>query len=128
MTSHGHAVNCVEIVDYTGPPPSIDACFDTKAVALDIQTYTLKPEHEIQTRRMIKQADGVKSNARIIPLPSILLKDEWNSLIFEDALPSRLLRYLVCSTGARMAVSRYRFLISILDPHGSNNEAVRSEH
>lgn len=108
MTSHGHAVNCVEIVDYTGPQTSIDACFDTNAVTLDIQTYTLKPEHETQTRRIIKQSDGVKSHARIIPLPSVLLKDEWNSLIFEDALPSRLLRYLVCFPCMRLAYSCQR--------------------
>ncbi|KAF2764477.1 P-loop containing nucleoside triphosphate hydrolase protein [Teratosphaeria nubilosa] len=91
--SLGQFIDRVEVADYTGPPDDF-GYYRLDKTALDVQTYTLKPEHEPDPRRRIAQEFEESSQARIMPLPSIALKDEWDSLVFDDALPARLLRYL----------------------------------
>ena len=82
------------MADFTGTP-SCTGFYNIREVELDVQTYTLRPEKESEDRRSIAQLDGELPQARILALPNIALKDEWSSLVFDDALPARLLRYLV---------------------------------
>ncbi|KAK4541584.1 hypothetical protein LTR36_007881 [Oleoguttula mirabilis] len=90
----------IEVVDYTGPPTVDGDCYHVRGIALDVQTYTLKAENERDPRRSISQADDSElAQARVLQLPSIALKDEWNSLVFDDALPARLLRYMTRMVG-----------------------------
>ena len=96
---HDQLLDAVEIVDYTGPG-DVTSYFNLSDVKLDVQTYTLNNGAETEQRRSIRQAeDGDTSQARVFALPNAALHDEWNSLVFDDALPSRLLRYLVRMAG-----------------------------
>jgi pachytene checkpoint protein 2 len=94
-------VEDVEVADYTGPPQEHDF-FTVNKVALDIHPYTLKKEHELDPRRRIVQQDGDEQlPARVLALPNDAVKDDWQSLVFDDALPARLLRYLVRNSRPR---------------------------
>ncbi|KAI7546126.1 hypothetical protein KC331_g5809 [Hortaea werneckii] len=96
-----HVVDLVEIADYTGPPTSFGHDYhDIKSIDLDIQTYALKVEQESRSRRAFDvTVDDDGQKARILSLPNVALKDAWNSLVFDDRLPSLLLRYLVRMLG-----------------------------
>lgn len=92
-------VDCVEIADYTGPPAKLGHnYYDLQSVSLDIQTYVLKQETPHNPRRTIDQTSTSSSEpqqTRILPLPNTAIKHDWNTLVYDDALPARLLRYLV---------------------------------
>ena len=60
----------------------------------------LKAEGDTDQRRTINQAEGAAMpQARILALPNVALNEAWNSLVFDDALPAHLLRYLVRMVG-----------------------------
>ncbi|KAI7105092.1 hypothetical protein KC352_g37181, partial [Hortaea werneckii] len=94
-------IDLIEVADYTGPPTSFEQdYYDMKSIDLDIQTYILKAEQEYRPRRAIDDtSDSEGQKARILPLPNIILKDAWNSLVFDERLPALLLRYLVRMLG-----------------------------
>lgn len=97
LRDHGELVNGIEITDYTGPEVR-NGTYDLANVQLDVQAYVLHPEHAASPqRRSIKQtaAKDDAPSSRILNLPNAALHDAWNSLVFDDALPARLLRYLV---------------------------------
>ena len=90
------SIGRVEISAYTGPENAV-GFYNVKDVELDVQAYILKG---VDTKRSLKQTSGDDSNhARTLELPNVVLHDEWNSLVFDDGLPARLLRYLVRMTG-----------------------------
>jgi Cdc6-like AAA superfamily ATPase len=92
---HEDNVSSIEIADYTGPVNS-SGFHSLAEVQLDVQSYVLKPVREPDPRRQIKQPnEDEMPQMRILALPSATLNDAWSSLVFEDALPARLLRYLV---------------------------------
>jgi hypothetical protein len=97
----GHLPNIRSIViaDYTGPPEAT-GYYPIAGTALDVQTYVLRPEDDKGDRRSIKRdGDNEGTQARVIGLPNVVLNDDWDSLVFDDGLPSRLLRYLVRMVG-----------------------------
>lgn len=86
----------VEVADFTGVPNAANI-YGIDAVELDIQTYTLKSGSDTPERRTIAQSsDDDLPQARILALPNVQLKEEWNSLVYDDRLPWRILRILVC--------------------------------
>lgn len=88
-------VKHAEVVDYTGPP-NTTGHYDLQTVQLDVQTYILKTESGSEQRRSIHQGDeNEMPQARVLALPHAALNEAWNSLVFDDGLPSRLLRYLI---------------------------------
>lgn len=93
--AHAHLIARIDVADYTGPPREGD-CYVLNEVSLDVVIYTLRAFEEARPRRRISQsaAEDEVSQARILALPHVALKDEWNSLIYGDRLPSQLLRYL----------------------------------
>ncbi|KAK3702358.1 hypothetical protein LTR37_014932 [Vermiconidia calcicola] len=96
---HHEQVGNVELVDYTGPG-NITGFYSMQEVQLDVQAYLLKTEADTEQRRSINQSDEEEMpQARILPLPNVLLNEAWNSLVFDDALPARLLRYIVRMVG-----------------------------
>lgn len=98
-TELGRSVERIEVADYTGEENSF-GFYKLEEVQLDLQTYTLRPDTSSDPRRNIAQAgDDELPQARVLPLPSVALKDEWNSLVFDDGLPARLLRYLTRMLG-----------------------------
>ena len=87
------------MADYTGPPNTL-GYYNTESHQIDLQTYVLKRENDLDSRRSISQdADSDVPQARVLALPSVALKDEWDSLVFDDGLPSRLLRILTRMVG-----------------------------
>ncbi|SMY25949.1 unnamed protein product [Zymoseptoria tritici ST99CH_1A5] len=90
--------------DYTGPtvPGGICRVHET---GLDVQTYSLKTTGQKSTSRRKSNHNDAEdgqtavNQARILPLPNTELVGEWDSLIYEDALPSKLLRCLVRMLG-----------------------------
>lgn len=95
-------VENVQVVDYIGPPgPSY---FQVDNTELDVQAYWLKTDKEARPRRRVGQQQDTSDvddlpQARILALPHVALKDEWDSLIYDDALPAQLLRYLTRMLG-----------------------------
>jgi hypothetical protein len=79
--------------------------YPIEGTELDIQTYSLKAsgQERASRRRASHSADpdgqAALEQARVLRLPSIELLGEWDSLIYEDALPSQLLRCLVRMLG-----------------------------
>jgi hypothetical protein len=92
-------IRSVVIADYTGPPEAT-GYYPIAGTALDVQTYVLRSEDDKGDRRSIRRdGDNEGTQARVIALPNVVLNDDWDSLVFDDALPSRLLRYLVRMVG-----------------------------
>lgn len=97
--THYRLIISIEIADYTGPQ-SATGYHNPKEVDLDVQTYVLKDDEEIEGRRSILQAgEAALPQARILALPNKALHEEWNSLVFDEPLPPRLLRYLTRMVG-----------------------------
>lgn len=93
---HEDRLGGVEIAGFTGQENST-GFYELQKADLDVQAYLVKGD---QLRRSINQSSGDEtSHARILPLPNAALHEEWNSLVFDDGLPARLLRYLVRMTG-----------------------------
>ena len=91
-------VNSVEIADYTGPR-SATGWYDLARADLDVQTYSLRAGSDSGARRTVKESGEEAQSARILALPNVALQREWSSLVFDDGLPSRILRYLVRMMG-----------------------------
>lgn len=129
-TKHLEPVVSIDIADYTGPPESTGYYSLTDTV-LDCQTYALHSEAETGVRRSIKRdSDPQSARARFIALPNILLNAEWDSLVFEDGLPSRLLRYLVRMVGMmgkpglNLATFNWNKLCLLHGPPGSGKSTL----
>lgn len=99
-TEYASLIHRVSIADYTGPDDSTDH-HELKKVRLDVVTYSFKSNEEIRPRRRISQQENLDDaqQARILQLPNVALKNEWDSLIYDNALPSQLLRYLARMLG-----------------------------
>jgi hypothetical protein len=94
-----HLGRLEDLGHYTGPPEAT-GYYPIAGTALDVQTYVLRPEDDKGDRRSIKRdGDNEGTQARVIGLPNVVLNDDWDSLVFDDGLPSRLLRYLVRMVG-----------------------------
>ena len=92
---HEAKISRAEVADYTGPATS-STYHAVSDIQLDVQCYMLHAEYEPDPRRRIKQpSDDEMSQARFLMLPNASLNEAWSSLVFDDALPARLLRYLV---------------------------------
>lgn len=127
---HSESILSVQIADYTGPHEATGyySLADTK---LDVQTYVLRSEQDTSERRNIKRGgDGEGAQARIIALPSVVLNDDWDSLVFDDGLPSRLLRYLVRmvammgKTGLNLATFNWNKICLLHGPPGSGKSTL----
>ncbi|KAK1071193.1 hypothetical protein LTR74_003574 [Friedmanniomyces endolithicus] len=123
-------VERVDVADYTGPSNTL-GYFDTDSVQLDLQAYFFRAESESEGRRSIHQdADADMPQARLLALPNVILKDESDSLVFDDGLPSRLLRYLVRmigmmrQPGLTLATFNWNRLCLLHGPPGSGKSTL----
>ncbi|KAK5693477.1 hypothetical protein LTR97_010046 [Elasticomyces elasticus] len=123
-------VDHVGVADYTGPP-NLLGYYGTESVQIDLQTYVLRSETDTDGRRSIAQeTDGGVSQARVLALPSVALKDEWDSLVFDDLLPSRLLRYMtrmvgmMRQPGLSLAAFNWNRLCLLHGPPGSGKSTL----
>ncbi|EME80275.1 uncharacterized protein MYCFIDRAFT_31276 [Pseudocercospora fijiensis CIRAD86] len=71
------------------------------ANSFQVVAYALKSDEEARPRRHISQNGDTDDipQARVLSLPNVALRDDWDSLIYDDALPSQLLRYLTRMLG-----------------------------
>lgn len=91
---HAPLIGSVFVVDYTGPS-CIDEHHQIADLELDIQSYHLNDQGPGQSqRRRINQDTEEEGGARILALPNVALKGEWEILVYDNALPNQLLRYL----------------------------------
>lgn len=127
---HSESILSVHIADYTGPHEATGyySLADTK---LDVQTYVLRSEQDTGERRNIKRdGDGEVSQARILALPNVVLNEDWDSLVFDDGLPSRLLRYLVRMTammgkpGLNLVTFNWNKICLLHGPPGSGKSTL----
>jgi hypothetical protein len=127
---HSESILSVHIADYTGPPEATGyyTLADTK---LDVQTYVLRSEQDTGERRNIKRdGEGEAAQARIIALPNVVLNEDWDSLVFDDGLPSRLLRYLVRMVammgkpGLNLATFNWNKICLLHGPPGSGKSTL----
>jgi hypothetical protein len=94
-------VERVMVADYTGPCDlNTYHKLDDSGLHLDVVAYQLKSDR-VSSQRRISQSDESDhaSQARVLALPHVALDQEWNTLIYDDALPSLLLRYMVRMLG-----------------------------
>ena len=71
-------------------------CYQLKDTQLDVQAYTLKHDQDAEMRSGIDQFDNDEGiQTRATALPNVKLEGEWESLVFDDALPSQLLHELM---------------------------------
>lgn len=97
-----------------------------------MKAYVLHPESVPNaSRRSIKQAGNDESpQSRILTLPNAVLHEEWNSLVFDDALPARLLRYLVrmvtlmSQPGLNLSAFNWNRLCLLHGPPGSGKSTL----
>ncbi|KAL1588332.1 hypothetical protein WHR41_02782 [Cladosporium halotolerans] len=129
-TKHLEHVGSIDIADFTGPlePTGYYSLADT---VLDCQTYVLHSESDSGIRRSIKRdSDPQSARSRVIALPNIALNEDWDSLVFEDGLPSRLLRYLVRMVGMmgkpglNLATFNWNKLCLLHGPPGSGKSTL----
>lgn len=127
---HSESILSVHIADYTGPHEATGyySLADTK---FDVQTYVLRSEQDTGEPRNIKRdGDGEASQARILALPNVVLNEDWDSLVFDDGLPSRLLRYLVRMTammgqpGLNLATLNWNKTCLLHGPPGSGKSTL----
>lgn len=127
---HSKSILAVHITDYTGPhePTGYYSLADTQ---LDVQTYVLHLELATGERRSIKRdGEGDGAQARIIALPNVILNEDWDSLVFDDGLPSRLLRYLVRMVammgqpGLNLATFNWNKICLLHGPPGSGKSTL----
>lgn len=123
---HQDHVGIVEIAGYTGPGSST-GFYQLQDAQLDVQAYILK---DAKSRRNVQQPDDDFREARVLELPNAALHDEWNTLVFEDGLPARLLRYLVRMTGMmrqpglNMSTFNWNRLCLLHGPPGSGKSTL----
>lgn len=129
-TKHLEHVVSIEIADFTGPPEPT-GYYSLADTLLDCQTYALYSEAETGIRRSIKRdSDPQSARSRVIALPNIALNEEWDSLVFENGLPSRLLRYLVRmvgmmgNPGLNLATFNWNKLCLLHGPPGSGKSTL----
>jgi pachytene checkpoint protein 2 len=128
VMKHSKIIRAVSVADFTGPK-NATGFFSVEGTALDIQIYMLRPENDTSDRRSIKQADEVPQ-ARMLALPNTTLDNEWDSLVFEDALPARLLRYLVRmiammgQAGLNLSTFNWNRLCLLHGPPGSGKSTL----
>ncbi|KAK4561007.1 hypothetical protein LTR86_004962 [Recurvomyces mirabilis] len=123
-------VTQVDVADYTGPIHAT-GYHDVHKLDLDLQVYVLRPEDCSDGRRTIAQTSQPDiPQARTLALPNAALRDEWDSLVFEDALPSRLLRYLtrmvtmMKQQGLNTATFNWNRLCLLHGPPGSGKSTL----
>ncbi|KAK6438246.1 hypothetical protein LTR95_005555 [Oleoguttula sp. CCFEE 5521] len=125
---HEKIIARMQVVGFTGPPQSSN-WIDVEDVHLDVQTYHLRQPNDTGDRRSVKQ-DEHSSQARTLSLPNALLADEWDSLVFDDSLPARLLRYLVrmvammSQPGLNLATFNWNRLCLLHGPPGSGKSTL----
>jgi hypothetical protein len=127
---NSESILSINISDYTGPHEETGyySLADTK---LDVQTYALCAEQDTGERRNIKRdGDGDGAQARIIALPNVVLNEDWDSLVFDNGLPSRLLRYLVRmvammgTPGLNIATFNWNKICLLHGPPGSGKSTL----
>lgn len=123
-------ISSVEIADYTGPFNKTGH-YDVQTMRLDVQCYVLKSEECDSPRRNINQTHGDElPKANVIHLPNSTFNDAWGSLIYDDALPARLLRYLVrmmnmvSRQGLNLSTFNWNRLCLLYGPPGSGKSTL----
>ena len=82
------------VADYSGPP-NLTGCYRIEHLSLSVKPYMLMPEHVAGIRPKINQLnEGEAMQTRTLVLPNVVLEGEWESLVFDGALPSQLLHEL----------------------------------
>lgn len=132
---HGKLIDSVDIVDFTGPD-NVTGYHKLSDAKLDLQAYVLHSDDDDGTgtiRRQIKQHqddDDQLPQARVIELPSKALNGAWDSLVFDDSLPSRLLRYMtrmismMKQPGLRLTTFNWNRICLLHGPAGSGKSTL----
>lgn len=125
---NGFSINLIEISDYTGPEDN-EEFHKLQDVHLDIIAYVLKPDTNASWRPHIAQPDE-DDIGRVLTLPNVALKDEWSSLVFDEALPARLLRCMVrmvsmmSQAGVNLSTFNLNRLCLLHGPSGSGKSTL----
>jgi hypothetical protein len=127
---NSESIFSINIADYTGPH-EVTGYYSLADTKLDVQTYVLRAEQDTGERRNIKRdGDEDGAQARIIALPNVVLNEDWGSLVFDDGLPSRLLRYLVRMVammgkpGLNLATFNWNKICLLHGPPGSGKSTL----
>lgn len=127
---HSDVIRAIHVADYTGPD-EVTGYYPLPETKLDVQTYILRSELDSGERRIIKRdGDGDGEQARIVALPNVAFNDEWDSLVFDHGLPSRLLRYLVRMVammgkpGLNLATFNWNKICLLHGPPGSGKSTL----
>ncbi|KAK4986386.1 hypothetical protein LTR50_005364 [Elasticomyces elasticus] len=93
---HAHVIDSINVVDASGT--AVDtAVYKLDQVQLDVQAYELHSDDGSPSRRVIEQwpeQEMDQPQARVTLLPSRALSGAWDSLVYEDKIPARLLQFM----------------------------------
>jgi pachytene checkpoint protein 2 len=130
LTPSDNEIILVEIADYTGPQHRT-GYHELSNIQLDVQAYVLKANMKSARSRSITQSQGDEvPKPNILELPHASLHDAWSTLVFDDALPARLLRYLVrmvsmmSRPGLNLATFNWNRLCLLHGPPGSGKSTL----
>ncbi|KAJ9192224.1 hypothetical protein DTO021D3_8840 [Paecilomyces variotii] len=95
--SHAQVLDSIKIIECTGGQLESGA-YRLEDVQLDVQAYQLRGSAELessqQTMRVGDNGEDTGPQARVVALPNKELDGIWESLLFEQQIPSTLLRAL----------------------------------
>ncbi|KAJ9315596.1 hypothetical protein DTO271D3_4169 [Paecilomyces variotii] len=95
--SHAQVLDSIKIIECTGGQLESGA-YRLEDVQLDVQAYQLRGSAEVessqQTMRVGDNGEDTGPQARVVALPNKELDGIWESLLFEQQIPSTLLRAL----------------------------------
>lgn len=132
-SKHADLIESCFVADFTGPPSETEL-HEVEGTQLDIQAYSLRTGQESGgPRRRISQpgaADDDVPQARVLALPNIALAGDWDSLVYDDGLPSQLLRYLTRMLGVmkqpdlNLSTFNWNRLVLLHGPPGSGKSTL----
>ncbi|KAK3079108.1 hypothetical protein LTS18_005724, partial [Coniosporium uncinatum] len=110
--NHSRNIDSIYVVDCSGSDTE-STFFTLKDVHLDVQAYELHDpihtdgqNHDISTATAGEEDEDMAAQVRVTQLPSKQLVGIWDSLIFDEPVPARLLRF----TTRMMSIMKHKDL------------------
>lgn len=91
--THGALIESISVVDCSGANEDL-SWHKLEEVELDVQAFALHTESPRSAGSQSPGTDELEAQARILVLPNKVLIGEWDSLVFDEQIPTRLLRFL----------------------------------
>ncbi|OCL13152.1 AAA-domain-containing protein [Glonium stellatum] len=131
---HAYLIESINVVDFSGTEGET-SFHRLQDVQLDVQAYELHENEEdssLGTHNMHREGDGEDAlpQVRVAALPSKSLNGIWESLVFGDEIPARLLRFttrmmsIMKNPALNLTILNWNRLILLYGPPGSGKTTL----